>query len=118
MASSAKRKGTRNEYKTRDWLNKAIGKQVAKRVPGSGAFDGLDGDVTLNLSDYGYATPLKIEVKARKNPPKMFDRWLGNCDILFIWNDYTRSPAVYMSGETLDLFLELITTRKETDDAE
>ncbi len=62
-----------------------------KRVPGSGAFEMLPGDLRVERQ-------WQAEVKQRKNPPQTLDRWLAANDLLFIREDgKPREPRVYMT---------------------
>jgi Holliday junction resolvase len=100
MTNRPKRKGTRNENKTRDYFEKhGIN---AKRVPGSGAFSGLP---LCDVVAWINGRETTIEVKARKQEPKVFAGWLGNKDLLFIWSDYSADPLVILRGKTLMEFI-------------
>ena len=101
MTNRPKRKGTRNENKTRDYFIKhGID---AKRVPGSGAFSGLPFcDVTATTKK----RTMTIEVKARKREPQIISKWLGKKDWLFIWSDYSTDPLVVLRGSTLMELME------------
>lgn len=101
-----KRKGTRKENDTVKWLQKKGLK--AKRVPGSGAFEGLPGDVLIDMRSFGFPHDLQCEVKARESGLKMLAKWLGNNDILFIWRKYEQSPLIVMCGAAFDEFVEIM----------
>jgi len=105
---TAKAKGRRGEYKIRDWLNHIFGRQIAKRVPGSGAFDGLDGDIKLDLVKLGLPSIWTIECKVRAKPTGMASvrKWLNGNDALVVWIDREPRPLVVMWGDSFEQIAE------------
>lgn len=75
---SKKRRGTLAERAVAKMLSNLCGESF--RVKGSGAIEGLPGDVMARLTDRRW----QIEVKSRKTPPKVVLGWLGGSDALFI----------------------------------
>jgi len=54
---------------------------MAFRTPLSGALTAFPGDVQATICQ---DLKLKIEVKFRKNPPKVFTGWIGGNDLLVL----------------------------------
>ena len=99
--SKAKDKGRRGEHKTDAFFNNVYGRDVCKRVPGSGSLPGLPGDNWLGLTYIGYIRPFQIETKNKANPPgyKTFDKLLGTKnDMVVVWRTNDRDPLIVMRG--------------------
>jgi len=94
---SAKRKGTRVE---RDFVNKAKSQGLdSHRVPGSGAFIGLPGDI--------YIEGQRCECKARKNGFAMMERWLKGNDVLLLKPDFKPEMVVMWWDDWIQMLKEL-----------
>jgi hypothetical protein len=103
-----KNKGRRGEHKTDKFFNNTYGKDVCKRVPGSGCLPGLPGDNRLNLMQLGYRRPFQVETKNKKNPPgwASMEKILGTKnDIGVIWKTGVSEPLIIMRGS---FFQELV----------
>lgn len=74
----ARRKGNRGERRVAAMFRDLCDPH-ASRVPGSGAFAGLPGDVLARVTP---DRKWQIEVKTRKAAPKTFVRQLGTSDML------------------------------------
>jgi len=96
--ASAKSKGARLEKLVAEDL-KAIGIE-AKRQPGSGVYRDYPSDVTAQIQGKDYL----FECKARREGPRVLDRWLGENDFLVVRVD-RGTPRVYM---TWAMFKELV----------
>ena len=90
MTSSAKRKGTRVEYKIVKMFQAMD--INARRQPLSGAIRDFPHDVAVDLIG-----GLVCEVKARKNGGGFatIKKWKGSADLLILVEDYDQ-PGVYM----------------------
>ena len=95
--ASAKQKGARLEKLVASDLQE-IGIN-AVRQPGSGTFSGFPKDVKASIRGKDYL----FECKARREGPRVLDRWLGEADFLVVRAD-RGTPRVYM---TWDMFKEL-----------
>ena len=88
MPINAKQKGSRGEREVRDFV-KRYGWDV-KMQPSSGAFGTrisearLRGDMRIMSGD----AELRVEVKRRKNAPKVLDAMQDGCDVLAIRADH------------------------------
>jgi hypothetical protein len=89
MGIKSRSKGTRGEVELRKLLDHIDGVSV-KSQPSSGAFGsrigsrGLQGDLKLTMGDTAYL----VEVKRRKEAPKVLDGWLSGLDVLAIRGDF------------------------------
>lgn len=105
MAIRARSKGQRGEADLRKLLAHIDGVSV-KPQPSSGAFGsrigsrGLQGDLKLTMGEAEWL----IEVKRRKEAPKVLDGWLAGLDVLAIRGDFDQW-RFYLPQET---FLELV----------
>lgn len=96
--ASAKSKGARLEKLVADELDEIEGVS-ARRQPGSGIYSTHPADVKATIRSKEYL----VECKARREGPRVLDRWLGEADFLVVRVD-RGSPRVYM---TWDMFKEL-----------
>jgi Holliday junction resolvase len=106
-----KNTGRRNKKNVVNWL-KHQGIQ-AFRVPGSGAFQGLPAcDVVAKIvPDF----KMEIEVKYRKNPPKVFTGWIKGNDVLILIPERTSIQESFFFGpmRTLQEFILKISEQAE-----
>jgi Holliday junction resolvase len=86
---SAKAKGTKLEKWVASMLE-GLGVS-ARRQPGSGIYRDFPHDVQMNLNGNRFI----VECKARKEPPKVLDGWLGGANVLVVKADRAE-PRVYM----------------------
>ena len=96
--ASAKSKGARLEKLVASELNEVPGVK-AQRQPGSGVYSTHPADVKATIRSKEYL----VECKARREGPRVLDRWLGERDFLVVRVD-RGSPRVYMTWE---MFKEL-----------
>ena len=82
MTNKPKNKGRRKEHLVKKWFEH--NGFNAFRTPLSGALRDFPGDVQVRLNN---EVRLKVEVKARKNPPKVFTGWIGGNDLLVLMPD-------------------------------
>ncbi len=86
------------------------------KTPLSGAtgIPGLTGDLVVR-DPKTYETLLKVEVKARKNPPKVIMSWLKNNELLIIKGDYikTEEAVAIMPMSTLKFFMNKFLEEEE-----
>ena len=112
MTKSPKNTGRRKEHDVVNWL-KHQGIQ-AFRVPGSGAFQGLPAcDVVAKIvPDF----KMEIEVKYRKNPPKVFTGWIKGNDVLILIPERTSNQESFFFGpmRTFQEFILKISEQDET----
>ena len=109
--SKQKRKGREGEHKTSAYFNKMFGKEVCRRVPGSGNLPGLPGDNLLNIMELGYRRPFQIQTKNCSNPAgwATMEKLLRNGDeIAVIWKSGVRVPMIVMRGDMLEELFELV----------
>jgi len=111
MVNKPKNTGRRKEHDVVNWL-KHQGIQ-AFRVPGSGAFQGLPAcDVVAKIvPDF----KVEIEVKYRKNPPKVFTGWIKGNDVLILIPERTSIQESFFFGpmRTLQEFILKISEQAE-----
>lgn len=69
----------------------ALGWKHSRRQPGSGIYDSFPHDNVATFKEKQYI----IECKARKEPHKTLERWLGAADILVVRAD-RGEPHVYL----------------------
>ena len=118
LTNKAKRKGTRAENIVVKAVNRAFGRDVAKRVPLSGAAEGFKGDVHIRLDLDGQPRILSCEVKSRKGGTgfKTLERWQGSNDFLFLRED-RKADGDMLVCVRAGLLLEIleIATRRDDD---
>ena len=100
MLKSPKRKGSKLER----WVAAELEKLGFRshRVPGSGAFEGMPGDVRLALPD----GQVLIECKHWRFGWRTGDSALKECDLLVIKRDFGE-PAVYMPWKFFERLMNL-----------
>jgi hypothetical protein len=79
MTNKPKNKGRVKEHLVTKWFQHQG--CLAFRTPLSGALTAFPGDVQATVCQ---DLKLKIEVKFRKNPPKVFTGWIGGNDLLVL----------------------------------
>jgi|TARA_R110002020_G_scaffold318409_2_gene534079 hypothetical protein len=98
MVNKPKNKGRRKEHLVKKWFEH--NGFNAFRTPLSGALRDFPGDVQVRLNN---EVRLKVEVKARKNPPKVFTGWIGGNDLLVLIPDHhsVQESYAFMPMRTL-----------------
>lgn len=99
-----KRKGTRVEREIASFFD-GISFVRSARIPGSGAFDGLPGDLRIEIHNGSRWVKWGGESKARKDGFKTLDRWLGEMDVLFLKPDH-HVPRMYAQLPVIEEMLE------------